>query len=80
MIIWYCRVDTSILGRIFANCLNDRCLSEVSMYFFNLDSAITNTIISKESRFRLDVNRDVIYIQRKQQGTENGVLRDTRHN
>ena len=39
-----------------------------------LNFTIANTVISKKSYFRLNIWWDVIYVQRKQQGTKNGAL------
>ena len=41
---------------------------------------IANTAISKKSYFRHNIWRDIIYVQREQQGTKNGALGDTRQN
>ena len=48
--------------------------------FFILNLTIANTVISKKSYFRLNIWWDVIYVQREQQGTKNGALRDNRQN
>ena len=48
--------------------------------FCILNFRIANTVISKKSYFRLNIWCDVIYVQREQQGTENGALGDTRQN
>ena len=50
------------------------------MVFFILNFTIANTVISKKSYFRLNIWRDVIYVQREQQGTKNGSLGDTWQN
>ena len=48
--------------------------------FFLLNFTMANTVISKKSYFRLNIWWDAIYVQRKQQGTKNGALGDTRQN
>ena len=48
--------------------------------YFILNFTIANTVISKKSYFRLNIWWVVIYVQREQQGTKNGALRDTRQN
>ena len=48
--------------------------------FFILNFTIANTVISKRFYFRLNIWWDVIYVQRKQQGTKNGALGNTRQN
>ena len=42
--------------------------------------SVANTIISKESYFRINVCWDIINVQRKQQGTKDSTLWDTRKN
>ena len=46
--------------------------------FFILNFTIANTVIRKKSYFRLNIW--CLYVQREQQGTNNGALRDTRQN
>ena len=48
--------------------------------FFVFNVTIANTVISKKFYFRLNIWWDAIYVQREQQGTKNGALRDTRQN
>ena len=45
-----------------------------------LNFSVANTVIRKESYFRIDVCWDIINIQRKQQGTKDSALWDTRQN
>ena len=48
--------------------------------FIILNFTTANTVIGKKSYLRLNIWWDVIYVQREQQGTKNGALRDTRQN
>ena len=48
--------------------------------FCVLNFSVANTIISEESCFRINVCWDIINVQRKQQGTKDSALWDTRQN
>ena len=58
----------------------------ISFWSFNVSSicilnfSVANTVIRKESYFRINVCCDIINVQRKQQGTKDSVLWDTRQN
>ena len=54
--------------------LNFQCV------FCILNFSVANTVIRKESYFRINVCWDIINAQRKQQGTKNSALWDTRQN
>ena len=45
-----------------------------------LNFSVTSTVICKESYFRINVCRDIINVQRQQQGTKDSDLWDTRQN
>ena len=45
-----------------------------------LNFSVANTIVRKESYFRINVCWDIITVQRKQQGTKDSALWDTRQN
>ena len=45
-----------------------------------LNFSVANTVIRKESYFRINVCWDIINVQRKQQGTKDSALWDTRQN
>ena len=53
---------------------------EFQCVFCVLNFSVANTIISEESYFRINVCWDIINVQRKQQGTKDSVLWDTRQN
>ena len=48
--------------------------------FCILNFSVANTVIRKESYFRINVCWDIIHVQRKQQGTRDSALWDTRQN
>ena len=48
--------------------------------FCVLNFSVANTIISEESYFRMNVHWDIINVQRKQKGTKDSPLWDTRQN
>ena len=48
--------------------------------FCILNFSVANTVIRKESYFRINICWDIINVQRKQQGTKDSTLWDTREN
>ena len=48
--------------------------------FYCSNFTVTNTVISKKPDLRVNANGYVIYVLGEHQWTENGALRDTRHN